>query len=307
MQKLSIVIAVVALFACQLVSASTDNVVVYGRDTDGEWLDEHPKHIGFTYSAGFNVVSGYLWRGFQVGGLSFQPAVSVGYGGLSVGLWWNLGAKDNTFRGFFPEMDTYISFSRWGLLLKVTHMHYFNGSRFFDFRQKDIYGGGNSNNTELTIGYRVSDKLPLSIEWNTHIGSEDGYVVDQTDNFVKRQLDPTDNAQGLRVKRAFSTYIQIGYDFTLPYQIELPVKLGMTPWRSRYTHYEGSFAVCMISLGLRRDFDLNICKLNVFGTVTLNPNRINQDNLIVRISERDFTDNRTSSHLCGMIGMGVWF
>ena len=46
MQKLSIVIAVVALLACQLVSASSDNVVMHGRDIDGEWLDDTlPYHV----------------------------------------------------------------------------------------------------------------------------------------------------------------------------------------------------------------------------------------------------------------------
>lgn len=271
------------------------------------WLPDYHQHVGFTYTAGFKIVSNYLWRGFAVGGLSFQPDVNIGYGGLSIGTWWNFGATDNQFKRFFPEIDTYIRFSRWGLTINLIHMHYFDGSKFFDFKQKNIYGKGNSNNTELHIMYRVSDRLPLSFEWYTHIGSEDGFVVDESDNFVARQLQAGASTDGLRIKRAFSTYIQLGYDFQLPHGILLPVRLGMTPWRSRYTQYEKSFAVCCISLSLEKTFDLKVCRLNIFGRAMLNPDRINSENVIVRISQRNWHNNQTNSHLNGTLGIGVWF
>ena len=79
--------------------------------------------IGFTYTVGANIVSSYLWRGFAVGGLSFQPDFNIGYGGLSIGAWWNIGATDHNFRKFFPEVDAYLRFSRWGFTIVLVHMH----------------------------------------------------------------------------------------------------------------------------------------------------------------------------------------
>ena len=290
-----------------LVSNKIDSVSLSPAKKTNPWLPDYKQHIGLTYTAGFDIVSNYLWRGFAVGGLSFQPNLNVGYGGAYIGTWWNIGAESNMFKAFFPEVDFYIGFSRWGLTIELTHMHYFGGNKFFDFSQKDIYGGGNTNNTELHLKYRISDRLPISIDWYTHIGSEDGFVVDMSDNFVAKQLHTGESAEGLRVKRAFSSYFQLGYDINLPLGILLPVKIGMTPWRSRYTQYEKSFAVCMISIGLEKSFDLGICKINVFGKAMLNPDRIKSDNVIVKISERDLRYNDKNSHLVGTIGMGVWF
>ena len=261
--------------------------------------------IGFTYTVGANIVSSYLWRGFAVGGLSFQPDFNIGYGGLSIGAWWNIGATDHNFRKFFPEVDVYLRFSRWGFTIDLVHMHYFN-SKFFDFSQKSIYGKGNANNTELHLSYRISDKIPFIVEWYTHIGSEDGYVVDQQGNFLCKALSEGADPTGKSVKRAFSSYLQLGYDFALPYDITIPIRLGMTPWRSRYTQYEGTFAVCCISASIEKVFRFEHFNLKIFGRAMFNPDRVNKDNIIVNLWQRNWQVNQYNSHLNGTLGVGIW-
>ncbi|MBQ9706141.1 MAG: hypothetical protein IJV55_08170 [Paludibacteraceae bacterium] len=301
--------AVLAVAALLLVSVLPAQAAV--RTTASEqqqsWWPDWQAPVGFTYTAGFNVVSNYLWRGFCVGGLSFQPNFNVGYGGFYAGAWWNVGATDNLFRGFFPEVDVYIGFSRCGFTLELTHMHYFDGTPFFRFSQRDLYGGGNANNTELHFQWRVSDRLPLSLDWYTHIGSEDGYVVDADGNYVG--LFPPEGvpADGMTVRRAFSSYLQLGYDFALPYDITIPVRVGMTPWKSRYTRYEGGATVNCISVSLEKVFRLGFGRINIFGRAMLNPDRISKNNVFVPLDGRDWHINDKNPHLVGTIGLGMWF
>ena len=205
-----------------------------------------------------------------------------------------------------PEVDVYVQFSRWGLTVSLTHMYYFNG-RFFNFAQKDFYGGGNSNNTELHLQYRVSDELPLSVDWYTHIASEDGYIVDENGDFAGRTLAEGTDSKNYTIRRAYSSYLQIGYDFRLPYDITIPVRIGMTPWRSRYTQYERRAAVNCIAVSIEKKFSLDICSINIFARAMLNPDRISKSNVWVKISERDWHRNEYNSHLMGNIGIGVWF
>ena len=42
-------------------------------------------------SAGADIVSSYIWRGTNCGGVSIQPNLSIGYKGLSLGAWGSVG------------------------------------------------------------------------------------------------------------------------------------------------------------------------------------------------------------------------
>ena len=104
-------------------SLSSDRTSLKSR-----WLDEHPKRLGLTYGADINLVANYIWRGLYVGGPSVQASANVGYGGLFVDMWWNVGSTDWAFQGFLPEVDISVGFSRWGFRLFVIHMCYFDGT-----------------------------------------------------------------------------------------------------------------------------------------------------------------------------------
>ena len=238
-----------------------------GEEGESRWLDEHPKHVGLTWEASAIVNANYIWRGLYVGGLNVQADANVGYGGAFVDVWWNVGADNWKFGGFLPETDISIGFARWGLKVLYMHMYYFDTysdgtpTKFFDFSDpKDGIGGITS---EFRIGYKVSSKLPLSILWCTRFFGRDGYF----------------DSAGAR-HRAYSTYIELGYDFRLPWELTLEARLGMTPWKSLYTGYEGEFAVVNIGLTLHKDWKLtDYCRLRVSGQLMLKPWHIDKKNI----------------------------
>ena len=257
-------------------SLSSDRTSLKSR-----WLDEHPKRLGLTYGADINLVANYIWRGLYVGGPSVQASANVGYGGLFVDMWWNVGSTDWAFQGFLPEVDISVGFSRWGFRLFVIHMCYFDGTGLFDFKQ--AAPGQPGNTTELRAGYKVSSKLPLSILWCTRFTSRDGYLLE----------DGT-------VKRAWSSYLELGYDFALPYDMTLSARLGMTPWKSLYTGYQGDFAVNNIALTLRKDWSLSAhCGLHLSADLMLNPWRISREN--IRWSATEPGEQRLNANIsCGV-------
>lgn len=229
--------------------------------TRSPWLDDYSKRIGLTYGANATITANYIWRGLYVGGLSLQASANVGYGGLYADMWWNIGATDWAFSGFNPEVDITLGFARWGLNICVLHMHYFDHTPFFCFN--NAAPGQPGNTTELRAGYRVSSKLPLSILWCTRFTGRDGYIADDG-----------------KLRRAWSSYLEVGYDFALPYQMTLAARVGMTPWKSLYTGYQGDFAVTNIDLRLMREWALSPhCGLVVMGQLMLNPRHITKDNL----------------------------
>ena len=265
---------------------------------ENKWLDDYHQPVGFTWDASAIVNTNYIWRGLYVGGLNLQADASVGYGGAFFNIWCNIGATDWKFNGFLPELDTSIGFSRWGLTVLFIHMYnfdrYSNGrrSRFFDFSDPEDGIGG--VNTEFRIRYKVSSKLPLSILWCTRFWGRDGYFVED--------VVAGEDTRVPKRKRAYSTYIELGYDFSLPWELVMPVRFAMTPWKSLYTWYEGDFAVVNIQVGLRRDWKLtDYCRLRVAGTLMLNPYAIDKENV------KWDTGNPGRQRLNANLGVGIVF
>ena len=46
-------------------------------------------------SAGVDLVSGYVWRGQDLGGVSLQPSASIAYKGFSLGAWGSVGIESS--------------------------------------------------------------------------------------------------------------------------------------------------------------------------------------------------------------------
>ena len=67
-------------------------------------------------SVGADLVSGYEWRGQDLGGFSVQPSMSVAYKGFSLGAWGSVGLdKEDT-----KEMDLTLGYSTGGFSVSVT-------------------------------------------------------------------------------------------------------------------------------------------------------------------------------------------
>lgn len=225
----------------------------------------------FNWSAGATVSSNYIWRGLYVGGPSLHVDATVSYACVFANMWWNVGATDWTFTKFNPEVDIAIGFSRWGLSVYYIHMYYFDHysdgtpSRFLDFHNYAPGGGGTTG--EWRVSYRINDKIPLSILAATRTFGRDGYVVDG------------------QLKRAYSTYIELGYDFDLSHDWLLTARIGATPAKSLYTGFQGDFAVTMIGLNLQKSWYFDQLAIRAFANLMLQPWQVNKDNLILPIAD----------------------
>lgn len=251
----------------------------------------------FSWSANALVTSNYIWRGLYVGGPSVQLDATVSYAGVFANVWWNIGATDWTFNALNPEVDVTIGFSRWGLSVYYLHMYYFdryaNGemSRYFDFNNH-AKGG-------TTGEWRVAYTRPVYTNkrgWTTSVNGLCAFRTFGRDGYY-------DDATG-ELRRAYSTYIEVGVDQTFGQGWSLAARLGITPAKSMYTGYQGDFAVTLVGLKLNKSWELGVVsgrgvkgerleargekksgRLNAFAHVMLQPWQVNVDNVILPIKQ----------------------
>ena len=246
---------------------------------------------GISLEVGADVVSGYLWRGYNLGGLSIQPSVTFGWNGLYLCGWANIGADSWRFEELSPELDITIGYDNYGVALDLTHLYYFGGDKYL--KGLDNPQNLSASTMELHAGFHLGDlveKVPLSIDWYTTML---GY-------------DPIVDSEG-NVKRAYSTYIQLGYDIYLPLDIVLGLKVGFTPWKGMYSDYEDVWTngrtVGFNNLQLRaeREFELGKLYINVWGEAMFNCYGVDKNNIILPIGEA------SNQKLNGCIGVGIYF
>ena len=267
--------------------------------------------VEFAYDAGFDLVSTYIWRGQYNGGLAIQPDLEIGYDGehtaLRIGAWGNIGVSDYLFRKdagdgtgftrFMPELDIVGSFSMFGLSLGFNHYYYCDGSNFFSWKSVDeIAAGGNTSTTEVWAGYNFNhffgDKAGAYVNWYTMVAGND-LVYDEAGN----------------PRRAWSSYLEVGYDFTFDVGLTLGAQVGMSPWASDLYGNE-KFAVTNVSLKLNQEWELEHVTLDLFGQASINPN-----GLVTDKNDPDFNlwlnkagdDKLYIQRLNGVIGLGIWF
>lgn len=113
-------------------------------------------------SVGADFVSGYIWRGQDLGGVSIQPTLSVSYKGFSLSAWGTAGIeKEDT-----KEIDLTLGYTTGGFSISVTDYWFNGGPGYFH------YGSHNTNHTfEAQIGY---DFGPLALNWYTNFAGTDG-------------------------------------------------------------------------------------------------------------------------------------
>lgn len=245
---------------------------------------------GFEWGVDLEVTSSYLWRGMNYGGLAFQPAANVGYAGLNLEMWWNLSPEDYTFKSFAPEVDLTLSYSIVGLTVGACHYHYFDGSPFFSFDKES------GNQTEVYAEFNLADvaeDYPFHVGWYTLVGGGDTYD----------QINGTDTTQA----RAFSTYIDVSYEFGLPLGFSITPTVGMSPWRSMYNYYEEGFSVNNVQL--RADWKLELFKhaeIDVYAQVALNTAGITKDNIITGF-DKTYSTDKFSQRLNAGVGVCISF
>ena len=191
---------------------------------------------------GADLVSSYIWRGQDSGGVSVQPSLSVSYKGFSLGAWGSVGfdKKDD------KEIDLILGYGYKGFSISVTdywYAYYDEQNSFFKFDAHDTH-----HQFEAQIGY---DFDICSINWYTIFAGSDG-------------VKPNG-------KRAYSSYIQLSAPFKLG-GVDWTTEVGATPWATDSYEDATGFAVCDLSVSASKDIPITSSfSLPIFAKFTFNP------------------------------------
>ena len=187
-------------------------------------------------SVGADLVSGYIWRGQDLGGVSIQPSLGISYKGFSLGVWGSAGFESSDTK----EFDLTLGYSINGFSVSITD-YWFNtqvpsgvddeGETIYSTNKYFKYGAHSTAHVfEAQIGY---DFGPLAVNLYTNFAGADG---------VK--------GNG---KRAYSSYLALSAPFQLG-GLDWMVDLGIVPWEtSFYNGYTSGFCVSDISLGATKE------------------------------------------------------
>lgn len=189
-------------------------------------------------SVGIDLVSGYIWRGQDLGGVSLQPSASVAYKGFSLEAWGSVGIESKDDK----ELDLTLGYSTGGFSVSITDYWFNSGPGYFH------YGARNTAHLwEGQIGY---DFGPLAVNWYTNFAGADGW-----------------NKKG---DRAYSSYISLAAPFKLG-GLDWTAEVGATPWATDFYDASG-FAVCDVSLGVSKEIKItDSFSLPLFAKATWNP------------------------------------
>ncbi len=114
---------------------------------------------------GADVVSRYVWRGYDYGqSASVQPSISVTSGGFEAGVWGSFAIDDDSAN----EIDTYVSYTAGPVTLGVTD-YFFPPSRLFDFANYDGDEGPGSHYVEPFVSVATPSGVGLyagTFVWN---------------------------------------------------------------------------------------------------------------------------------------------
>ncbi len=193
-------------------------------------------------SVGADLVSGYEWRGQDLGGFSVQPSASVAYKGFSLGAWGNVGLdKEDT-----KEFDLTLGYEKDGFSVSVTDYWfdpYGSGNKYFHYKAHDT-----AHVFEAQVGY---DFGPVAVNWYTNFAGDDG-----------------SNKDG---DRAYSSYINVAAPFKLG-GLDWKAEIGATPWATTFYTDANGFAVCNVALTASKDIKVTESfTLPAFAKIAFNP------------------------------------
>ena len=153
----------------------------------------------FDASVGMDLVSGYIWRGQDLGNVSIQPEVSLAYKGFSLTGWGTVGFDKDDIK----EFDLTLGYEVKGFSCSVTDYWTNGGPGYFH------YGAHNTSHTfEAQIGY---DFGFLSVDWFTNFAGNIGYKADGS--------------------KAYASYFSVSVPFVLG-GLDWTVEAGATPWEN---------------------------------------------------------------------------
>ena len=192
-----------------------------------------------------DIVSSYIWRGQDLGNVSLQPTLGIGYKGLSLTAWGSVGLtnSDDT-----KEFDLTLAYTTGGFNIGITD-YWFNAGLDPDNRYF-MYNAHSTNHVfEANIGY---DFGFASLQWYTNFAGNDGT-----------------NKSG---KRAYSSYFEVNVPFKLA-TVDWTATAGAVPYATTfYNGWTSGFSVTNLALKATKDIKItDSFSIPIFGQVVANP------------------------------------
>ncbi len=192
---------------------------------------------------GADVVSNYVWRGQDLGSVSLQPMLGVGWRGLSLAAWGNVGLSDPDDT---KEIDLTLGYTIGGLNIGITDYWVSKDGLDPQGRYFKYDAHGTNHVFEANIGY---DFGFASLQWFTNFSGND-YKDDG--------------------KRAYSSYVEATVPFKLA-TVDWTATAGAVPAATDYYGTTG-FAVTNLSLKAAKDIKVtDSFSLPVFAQFVGNP------------------------------------
>ena len=204
-------------------------------------MTTHAQEIETTVSG--DIVSSYIWRGQDLGNVSLQPTLGIGYKGFSLSAWGSVGLSDPADT---KEFDLTLGYTVGGLNIGITD-YWFNTGLDPENRYFKYDAHGTNHVFEANIGY---DFGLASVQWFTNIAGNDGV-----------------NKDG---KRAYSSYVEVAVPFKLA-TVDWTATAGAVPYA---TDFYGTTGFAVTNVTLRADKEIKVTdsfSVPVFGQVTGNP------------------------------------
>ena len=192
---------------------------------------------------GGDVVSSYIWRGQDLGDVSLQPTLGIGYKGLSLTAWGSVGLSNPSDT---KEFDLTLGYTIGGLNIGITDYWFNSGldpeNRYFK------YDAHVTNHVfEANVGY---DFGFANLQWFTNFAGNDGI-----------------NKDG---KRAYSSYVELSVPFKLA-TVDWTAMAGAVPFSTDFYGADG-FAVTNLALKATKEIKVSESfSIPVFGQVIANP------------------------------------
>ena len=194
-------------------------------------------------SIGTDLVSQYVWRGQDLGGVSVQPTLGLSYKGLSLSAWGSAGLSNPADT---REFDLTLAYTIGGFNIGVTD-YWFNAgldplNRYF------AYAVDCTNHVfEANVGYEFGF---ASLQWYTNFAGNDGLTPDE--------------------KRAYSSYVEVNVPFVLG-GVDWTATAGAVPFATDFYGVEG-FGVVNVALTASKDIRItDSFSIPVFAQVAANP------------------------------------
>ena len=194
-------------------------------------------------TVGADFVNQYIWRGQDLGDVSLQPTLGIGYKGLSLTAWGSVGLSDFLDT---KEFDLTLAYTVGGFNIGITD-YWFDAGLDPEGRYFKYDAHGTNHVFEANVGY---DFGFASLQAFTNFAGNDGT-----------------NKDG---ERAYSTYVELAAPFKLA-TVDWNAALGVVPFATTSYGTTG-FAVTNVSLKATKDIKVtDSFSIPVFGQVVANP------------------------------------